>query len=193
MKHKKGLIITLTSIALIAGTVGLVVNNIIRHGGYFVLTDSEPLDKKELDKFKAQTTELLEWNYDGIDSVTFDWIPDFNGFIRNPKVPELAMTPMGSPNLVGYVNGDINKNFYIEIDVDNSQNEVFISGMYTFGFDELDKNPEYRISGVGNDDGWKTELEYDDIQELKKQGYTKDISIEEIKEYFDKKNSEENE
>ena len=182
MKKRVIILISVLTVAL----AGFSVNSFVKNGDYFMNNDSDQIPKQELDKLKKQAIEVLKWNYNGIESVDFDWNQtDESGLIKNDEIPEIAMSPMGTFWLMGYVNNDTDKKFTAKLNIDND--EIHILRLSASGIEALDKNPDYRI--VKTDDRHELHLTIKDIQELKKQGYTSDITFDEIKQYFENKSA----
>ncbi|GAB2025407.1 hypothetical protein OfM1_14780 [Lactovum odontotermitis] len=148
--------------------------------------------KKNLEESKKEIIESLEWNYSGIHSVTFDY--DFNendGAIKVKLDKSLTTTPAGGITINGWVNGDKTINF--SVGLDEKTLEPLKGGVLGGKGDSMYKNPEpsENPAALGDYNGFYDSrnyyLTFTDINKLKLQGFDKDITFEQIKQYFEEK------
>lgn len=179
MKKKKKIIIASVCVAA-AALIGI--------GGKLHLDDQvkQKQLKENLLHSKAEITELLEWNYKGIKSVTFYYDGSGgSGVSRVPFDDSLATTPAGDLTICGYVNEDKNIGFSASLNPITMRLEGDYGG-YPMLEDKLYKNPNPITEGDIQSSA-NYYLTPSDINILKKQGYTKDIPFEKIKQYFEEK------
>ena len=142
--------------------------------------------KKNLAESKAEITELLEWNYKDIRSITFEYDGGAgSGVIRVPFDKSLTTTPAGGLSIYGYVNENENLGFDANLNPDTMKVDGNDGG-YPMLDDKLFKNPNPIVEGR-NQSPENYYLTPSDIANLKKQGFTKDITFEHIKYYFEEK------
>ena len=142
--------------------------------------------KKNLVESKAEITELLEWNYKDIRSITFEYDGGAgSGVIRVPFDKSLSTTPAGNI----WINGWVNENKALGFSADLDPETLKVDGNYG-GYPMLEnslyKNP-HPITQGDIQSAANYYLTLEDISSLKKQGFTKDIAFEQIKKYFEEK------
>ncbi|MFH0153217.1 hypothetical protein, partial [Pseudomonas aeruginosa] len=121
-------------------------------------------------------TELLEWNYKNIHSVTFDYDGGAgSGVVRVPFDKSLTTTPAGGLSIYGYVNENENLGFDANLNPDTMKVDGNDGG-YPMLDDKLFKNPNPIVEGR-NQSPENYYLTPSDIATLKKQGFTKDITF----------------
>ena len=150
--------------------------------------------KKNLAESKTEITKLLEWNYKDIRSITFEYDGGAgSGVIRVPFDKSLTTTPAGGLTINGYVNGkDYGDNAFQaslnESSMKFSPNPSF-GEYYPMLANTLYKNP-HPIAAPYLQESYSSANYYltpSDISTLKRQGFTKDITFEQIKHYFEEK------
>ena len=155
--------------------------------------------KKNLAESKKEIIELLEWNYNDINSVIFDYTGwDGSGVKEVLFDKSLTTTPAGGVHINGWINND--KNFIFEANLDTE----------TFKIDG--KNGGYPMISSLKDKTWKTDqgnkmyknfelivnavdispqnidyLTIKDIDILKNKGFNKNITSQQIRSYFEEK------
>ena len=100
-------------------------------------------------------------------------------------MPEVAIYPMGSIGVQGYVENNKKALFVAQLD-ENTLELKYIDTSKEV--DALCKNQNPASPDLMSQENFY--LLNDDIQELKKQGYTSDITFDEIKQYFENKNTQ---
>ena len=154
--------------------------------------------RNNLSESKKQIKEILEWNFDGIKSIIFDYLPDKNtGLIAVPFDKSLSTTPAGGLIVNGYVNGDKTLQFTFGVSSETMKHPE----MSYSDTDKLVKD-HLKIRGTGyleqawktfgTEKVWNTDLDLSDVEKLKVQGYTSNISAEQIIKYLEEKNGNTN-
>jgi hypothetical protein len=152
---------------------------------------------------KKEITEMLEWNYKDIKSVTFG----YDGNLSKLNIdPSLSITPVGIVTINGWVNGDKKLSFDGELNTELSKisggvgsyggklglmakdpNNVLLSKTIIENKtgEVSDKELQVIIDKTQNSTNYYLDLK--DIEYLKQQGFTKDITFAQIKQYFEEK------
>ena len=150
--------------------------------------------RNNLSESKKQIKEILEWNFDGIKSIIFDYLPDKNtGLIAVPFDKSLSTTPAGGLIVNGYVNGDKTLQFTFGVSSETMKNpemgygggsKLIVKNLKIRNTDYLRK--AFNTWGTAGQN-LKVDLRLSDIEVLKKQGFTSNISSEQIIKYVEGK------
>jgi hypothetical protein len=143
--------------------------------------------EKNLAESKKEIIELLEWNYKNVQTVSFGYDgKSGSGAVRVSFDSSLTTTPAGGLVIHGFVNGNNQGDlgFSAELNPDTMELDGN-SGGYPMLTDRLYKNPNPMTGRNQSPENYY--LTPSDIKELKKRGFTKDITFEQIRHYFDER------
>ena len=147
--------------------------------------------EKIIAKDKEEITEIFEWNYDNVQSVTFEFLPSkADGTLPTNLGQCIRTTPAGGLYINGFVNNNKSLVFSVNLNVDTFKlsevPQIFKTGgnNYEEGLFREFKNPTLN-EGKLLPSRETCFLSYEDIGKLKSQGYTNDITFEQIRHYFE--------
>ncbi|GAB2025405.1 hypothetical protein OfM1_14760 [Lactovum odontotermitis] len=189
---KRKLAILLSIIIIIIVALGGIGGKIYMDNQAVRKEKQEELEKR-LIQTKKEVTELLEWNYIDIQSVTFDyggW--DGSGVQRVSLDKSLTETLAGGLTINGWVNGDEECIFECDLEVETLKPKSDpLATVGEIGYGEAGGSFSDtggtlgKLYKSGNESHvWLT---LPDISDLKEKGFTKLITAQEIKQYFKEK------
>ncbi|GAB2026831.1 DUF1310 family protein [Lactovum odontotermitis] len=194
MNQKKRKLPIISSVIIIIIIVAFVGKIYMNHQAEQNAKQEEFL--KNLSESKEQVKELLNWNFDDVQSVTFDYEAPKEDYYPVKIDKSLSTTPAGGLIINGYINDDHSLTF--SCGVNSSTGKKSEDGGLSFGSeDKIIKNHlkirntdylEKAWTTFGGENVWSVMLNLSDIRKLKKQGFSSNISSEQIIEYLEGKN-----